>query len=955
MQKTSGKYQIIRLITIIVAIFLLGISLKNFLDIAGSTTDENVFSEPFSRVYVTKPIPSSIIKNDEKTTIGYQDTIFPGSLILRVNDNPTPKKSLFIKSCDSLEEFEKAKILVFNTRGKSYDENDQSVYLEIHEVHEFDIDSNSVVQLKSAAIVLNVTEGGVSDRAGLMAGDLITKVNGKEFTTVSQADKILKESNVRKKIHYEILRANEFIEFDVKLARYGLELQNLLFFLIGMFTFFTGVYLIIQRPNLKAARLSGIGLALFGYFVSLIIMRNQINYDVSWFQYVKIYSLFLTETLWFPILFHSLFYFPIERKDLLKKKYLWLIPYITIGLFVVIILLAQIFNFQNAFLGIVFNLIHRSYVLIPTFACYFLCMTFFSRKDITKAEYRMYRPLKWSLSVILFTQLVLLAFDIFLKPYFLTNVFFVSLILLPFAYFYSIGRYGLLSLEYNLKKNIQYQVSTAMWRILIVIFFIFFSWGVSELNFEYPNIIFHNYYLEVLDYPLRPELKLFWHSLLAIVLAIIAYRITSVINKIIQKSIDKKYFRSRFDYKKAAIEFNSILAKNLDIDILAKHIAHELSDLVHLKRVGVVFFKNEEIITTQEFIGFNSDNFKEFCSACAKNLCDSIRSFNKEFRIDYLSEPERSIFQKFDLRFIVPIRSKEKILGAIILGEKLSETTFHEEDLAFLNTIASQISVSVENIYLYVDKAQKERIQHELEIARKIQLASLPQTVPNIEGLDISGLSLPAMEVGGDFYDYFQDSEDELTIILGDVSGKGTSAAFYMSKAQGIFRTLHEFDLSPKDILIKANEILYKYIEKNIFISAISAKIIRKESRLILSRAGHLPLYIYRKKLKNVEKIVPKGMVLGLSKDGLFTKNLEEVELSIDSGDVLLFLSDGVLEARNSYKQEFSENNMLNIYRNIVDGSAESIKNKLLNAVEEFTAGKKQFDDISIVVVKIVT
>ena len=828
MQALSGKYQLIRLITIVVGILLLGISLKNFLDIASSTTDENEFSEPFSRVYVTKPIPSTLVKPAPKNTVGGGDTIYPGSLIIRVNDKATPNKKAFIRETDSLVEFSKARFLVFNANGKPKYTGNQEDFLEHHDVNEFDIDTNSVEYLKSAVLILTVEDGGVSDRAGLQPGDIITKVNGKQFDNVFEADRILKESNVKKMIHYEVLRDNVYLQYDVQLAKYGIPINNLLLFLVGIITFFSGAYLIIQRPNIKAALLSGAGLMLLGYTISLIIMRNAIIYDDSWFRYLKGYSFFLTETLWFPILFHSLLYFPIERKDLLKHKAYWLVPYIFIGIVILAVLSTQIFEYHWIGISLVFGLIDRALVLVPTFAIYFLCLNWFSRKNITKAEYRMYRPLRVSIWIVLFFQAVTILASLFFPQLnssfrieYLLEFFFLSLLLIPFAYFYSIGRYGLLSMEYTLRKNIQYQVSTFMWRLLIVFAFILFAYGISEIKFEFPNIIFHNGYLEVLDSPLRPELHVFYTSMVAIGCGVIAVFIALWINRQVQRAIDRKYYRSRFDYKKAAIDFNSILAKNLDIDILARQIAQELTELVHLKRVGVVFFNDEETIRTQEFIGFNADDFKEFCLACASNMCHAISNFNREFRIDYLPEPAKSIFQKFNFRFVVPIRSKEKILGAIILGEKLSETTFHEEDLAFLNTIAAQISVSVENIYLYADQAQKERIEHELEIARKIQLASLPQTVPDIEGLDISGISLPALEVGGDFYDFFFDEEGELTVILGDVSGKGTSAAFYMSKAQGIFRTLHEFRLSPKDLLIKANEILYKYIEKNSFISGL--------------------------------------------------------------------------------------------------------------------------------------
>ena len=156
--------------------------------------------------------------------------------------------------------------------------------------------------------------------------------------------------------------------------------------------------------------------------------------------------------------------------------------------------------------------------------------------------------------------------------------------------------------------------------------------------------------------------------------------------------------------------------------------------------------------------------------------------------------------------------------------------------------------MAIENAFLYEDLAMQERIKHELDLARKIQLASLPQTIPDIKGLDISGVSLPALEVGGDFYDFLNGTPDDLTVIIGDVSGKGTSAALHMSKAQGIMRTLYEFKLSPKELCIRTNQLIFNYLEKGAFISAIAAKINSRKKELVFTRAGHMPLLYYNKK-----------------------------------------------------------------------------------------------------------
>ena len=156
-------------------------------------------------------------------------------------------------------------------------------------------------------------------------------------------------------------------------------------------------------------------------------------------------------------------------------------------------------------------------------------------------------------------------------------------------------------------------------------------------------------------------------------------------------------------------------------------------------------------------------------------------------------------------------------MGVIAVGDKMSESAFNTEDIAYLESISKYSATAIENLFLYSDLSKQERIKQELEIARRIQLSSLPEELPNINGIDIAGGSLPAMEVGGDFFDIYQYSESQILLVIGDVSGKGTSAALYMSKIQGILQTLKDFKLSPKDLLSKSNSLIYGYLRKIFF------------------------------------------------------------------------------------------------------------------------------------------
>lgn len=299
------------------------------------------------------------------------------------------------------------------------------------------------------------------------------------------------------------------------------------------------------------------------------------------------------------------------------------------------------------------------------------------------------------------------------------------------------------------------------------------------------------------------------------------------------------------------------------------------------------------------------------------------------------------------------IRSKEKLVGVLLIGEKRSESPFHQDDLEFLTSIAKQSSVAIENAFLYEELAEQERLKHELQIARQIQLASLPQSTPIMDGLEIDGISVPALEVGGDYFDYLNGQPNEITVIVGDVSGKGTSAALYMSKVQGILRSLHGFNLSPRDLFIHANNLLCKDLEKKSFVTAIGGFFNSKSHSMSLARAGHLPLYYYDARSDKVKMVTPKGLGLGLKNSKVFSSQIEELKIEFRSGDVFLFITDGITEAQNETGEEFGEERVTLILKNNHLLRSDEIRNVYFDALKRFTSDSYQHDDQTLVVVKV--
>jgi serine phosphatase RsbU (regulator of sigma subunit) len=416
--------------------------------------------------------------------------------------------------------------------------------------------------------------------------------------------------------------------------------------------------------------------------------------------------------------------------------------------------------------------------------------------------------------------------------------------------------------------------------------------------------------------------------------------------------IAARFYRGKYDYRRAGSELAEVMSTRLNMQSLAQGIVQKIAELMHLKRVGVIFFRNQKTCCCQEAYGFDGETWKEVCVAAEHDIAAAMQEFKGPFRTDYLPAPIKDEFTRHEFRYVIPIRSKEKIVGALLVGEKLSETPFHQEDLEFLGAAATQASVAIENAFLYEELAEQERMKHELEIARRIQMESLPQTTPEIQGLDIAGVSVPAMEVGGDYFDYLNGAVNSLTVIVGDVSGKGTSAALYMSKVQGIMRSLHGFGLSPRELFIRANQLLCGDIERKSFVTAIGGAFDVNGRDMLLARAGHLPLYYYRASEKKVKRIIPRGLGLGLSPEELFATELEEERIHYSPGDVFLFVSDGVTEGKRSSGEEFGEERVMAVLGSSANSPAEGIRDELISSLRLFTGNEEQHDDQTVVVVK---
>ncbi len=304
----------------------------------------------------------------------------------------------------------------------------------------------------------------------------------------------------------------------------------------------------------------------------------------------------------------------------------------------------------------------------------------------------------------------------------------------------------------------------------------------------------------------------------------------------------------------------------------------------------------------------------------------------------------------------VPLLSRTRLIGIVHIVKDI-EYGFVNDDLELIVTFADQAAVAIDNSRLFKQLIEKERLKQELLIAENFQERLLPQNPLNVEGFELASLFYPAYEVGGDYYDFFEiqtlNGQKHFAIIVADVSGKGTFAAFYMAELKGIIQSLSSvYAHDPAELIRRANETLVNSLDKHVFISLVFALVNATTKTVTLVNAGHCPVATVMN--QSTQLIKMDGLALGLRKGDIFNSVLSMKRFQLNSGDVMVFYTDGVIEATNEEKEEFGYERLKDTLSENRSLSAEDIKNTIFDAVNTFAkAGESNRDDLTILVLKV--
>jgi sigma-B regulation protein RsbU (phosphoserine phosphatase) len=295
----------------------------------------------------------------------------------------------------------------------------------------------------------------------------------------------------------------------------------------------------------------------------------------------------------------------------------------------------------------------------------------------------------------------------------------------------------------------------------------------------------------------------------------------------------------------------------------------------------------------------------------------------------------------------VPLIYKGNVIGVLDL-EHTRRGFFTEDHQRTITTLAAQVAIALENARLYEEIARQERrLERDLALARELQFRLLPQSLPKLNNLELAAKFSPARAIGGDLYDFVTYSLGRLGIAIGDVSGKGAPAAIYAALVSGILRSHAPTEPGPAEMLTGINASLAERRIDGQFVSIIYAVWNESQRTLQVANSG-LPRPIYCHDGK-VEVIEATGLPLGLFDEA----DYDEFTFRAKPGDLFLFFSDGILDARNRSGSMFGRGRVEKLALHSCEKSAQEIVDLLFNAVKEHSGEEEAFDDETIVAVKV--
>ncbi len=295
-----------------------------------------------------------------------------------------------------------------------------------------------------------------------------------------------------------------------------------------------------------------------------------------------------------------------------------------------------------------------------------------------------------------------------------------------------------------------------------------------------------------------------------------------------------------------------------------------------------------------------------------------------------------------------PLSIKGETYGVLLARELNIQPAYQPKRLELLKGVVQQTSLAIQNERLKEEMVGRERVEREFQLARQIQKTFLPQEIPSVEGWDISHRWRTAREVGGDFYDIFRTRDDRIALVIADVADKGMPAALYMTVTRTLIRFAIQSTNSPAEILARVNEMLAIDSPESMFVTCIFALLDPTTGVIEYANAGHnLPLVI-RRSTHEIESLHKGSIALGVIENAEYHND----QITLESGDVVLFYTDGLTETFSASGEMFSELRLIESLLNSNPQTSRDLLDSLESQLDTFRKGESPSDDLTMIAVQ---
>ena len=408
-------------------------------------------------------------------------------------------------------------------------------------------------------------------------------------------------------------------------------------------------------------------------------------------------------------------------------------------------------------------------------------------------------------------------------------------------------------------------------------------------------------------------------------------------------SLKKELKLKQFQFN-SIYEFSSSLYSSFDIDSIIRIYFSTLMGQMGVSKT--FFFDSENKLFRKR--GFRlSENeleifFKEIKKTNEGVFYLKVDDLSGEF--DYI----KNFLLSKQIHYLVNISESKKRKIVLGLGYKFNRIKLSSEDIEFSFFISRFASSAIDNAYMIEHIIESKRIEHEIKIARDIQLSLLPQKIPELKNFEISIIYKPINEVGGDYYDILKERKGMIPVLIADVEGKGLSAALLAASSQAVFHSLNElYFFEPAKFISKANSLICDLTRGNRFITLVWMLFDDEKKSVTYVNAGHIePL------------LISKSKVIRLSKGGFLTgfivnANYEKETIQLKKGDIVVAFTDGVPEVENPDDEEFSLEAIIDFIKKNRKFSTKKMSEKLYKVIYSFSHGKKFRDDFTLIIIKV--